>query len=216
MSQSASDRKDSPPEPGPKYFVDIEGTEHPWPKNTITTEEIVTLGGWDPAQGVIQIDEHNNERTLAPGEVVELKPGHGFSKKIKWKRGFTDRLEHEIALLRTRYPGLDTSGRWVRIAAYATGPGWNQESTDVAFLVSDGHPAAPPYGIYVPVGLRYNGEMPGSYTEPAATQPPFGGSWGIFSWQPADGAWKPNVDITKGANLLNWVLGFAARFHEGK
>lgn len=75
------------PETGPKYFVDIEGQVHPWPRNTITFEEIAQLGGWDPAQGVVEIDEHNNERTLQPGEVVELKPGHGFSKKVRWKRG---------------------------------------------------------------------------------------------------------------------------------
>jgi hypothetical protein len=72
---------------GPKYFVNIEGVEHPWPTETITTEEIARLGGWDPSVGVIEIDQDNNERTLQPGEVVQLKPGHGFSKKIRWKRG---------------------------------------------------------------------------------------------------------------------------------
>ena len=72
---------------GPKFFVNIEGTENPWPTNTITTEEIAQLGGWDPSVGVIEIDEDNNEHTLRPGEVVELKPGHGFSKKIRFKRG---------------------------------------------------------------------------------------------------------------------------------
>ena len=72
---------------GPKYFVNIEGVEHPWPSETITTEQIAQLGGWDPSAGVIEIDQDNNERTLQPGEVVQLKPGHGFSKKIRWKRG---------------------------------------------------------------------------------------------------------------------------------
>jgi hypothetical protein len=72
---------------GPKYFLDIEGTEHPWPRETITTEEIAKLGGWELAQGVIEIDADNNERTLQPGETVQLKPGKGFSKKIHWKRG---------------------------------------------------------------------------------------------------------------------------------
>lgn len=72
---------------GPKYFLDIEGTIHDWDKDTITTEEIIQLGGWPPSQGVIEIDKDNNERTLKPGEVVELKPGHGFSKKVHWKRG---------------------------------------------------------------------------------------------------------------------------------
>jgi len=72
---------------GPKYYVNIEGTVHPWDKSTITTEQIAQLGGWDPAIGVIEIDKDNNERTLQPGEVVELKPGYGFAKNVRWKRG---------------------------------------------------------------------------------------------------------------------------------
>lgn len=72
---------------GPKFFINIEGTEHEWSDSTITMEQIAQLGGWNPDQGVIEIDKHNNERTLKPGEVVELKPGHGFAKKIRWKRG---------------------------------------------------------------------------------------------------------------------------------
>lgn len=71
----------------PKYFLDIEGTTYPWDNDTITTEQIAQLGGWDVSQGVIEVDQHNNEHTLAPGEVVELKPGLGFGKKHKWKRG---------------------------------------------------------------------------------------------------------------------------------
>lgn len=74
-------------EHGPKFEIDIEGELKPWDKPTITTEELIALGGWDPSQGAIEIDKDNNERTLQPGEVVELKPGHGFSKKIKFKRG---------------------------------------------------------------------------------------------------------------------------------
>lgn len=72
---------------GPQFFVDVEGNLKPWDKDTITTEEIITLGGWDPSQGAILISQDNTERTLQPREVVELKPGQGFSKKIKFKRG---------------------------------------------------------------------------------------------------------------------------------
>ena len=72
---------------GPKYFVNIEGEEFPWDQDTITTEQIAELGGWDPSLGVIEVDQHNNERTLSPGEVIEIKPGHGFGKKHRWKRG---------------------------------------------------------------------------------------------------------------------------------
>ncbi len=72
---------------GPKFTLDIEGTLKPWDKDTITTEEIIALGGWDPSQGAIMIDQDQNERTLQPGQVIELKPGLGFSKKVKFKRG---------------------------------------------------------------------------------------------------------------------------------
>lgn len=72
---------------GPKYTLNIEGREIPWESGTITTEQIAELGGWDVSQGVIEVDKDNNERTLAPGEVVDIKPGQGFGKKHKWKRG---------------------------------------------------------------------------------------------------------------------------------
>ena len=85
MTEQQPEKKDKAQ--GPKYVVDIEGAEHPWPTDTITTEQIAELGGWDVSVGVIEIDAENNERTLSPGEVVTLKPGHGFAKKIGWKRG---------------------------------------------------------------------------------------------------------------------------------
>ena len=72
---------------GPKYTLDIEGNAVPWDQDTISVEQIAELGGWDISQGVIEIDKDNNERTLSPGEIVEIKPGQGFSKKHKWKRG---------------------------------------------------------------------------------------------------------------------------------
>jgi len=72
---------------GPKYVLNIEGNEFPWEEDTITTEQIAQLGGWDISQGVIEVDKDNNERTLAPNEIVHIKPGQGFGKKIRWKRG---------------------------------------------------------------------------------------------------------------------------------
>lgn len=75
------------PEKKPKYLLNLEGREVPWDQDTITTEQIAQLAGWDASQGVVEVDEHNNERTLAQGEIVEVKPGHGFGKKVKWKRG---------------------------------------------------------------------------------------------------------------------------------
>lgn len=73
---------------GRKFFLDIEGEKVEWHCPTIATEQIIELGGWDLSQGAIIIDKKTNEeRELQPGEVVELKPGMGFSKKIGFKRG---------------------------------------------------------------------------------------------------------------------------------
>ncbi len=71
-----------------KFEIDIEGEFKPWDKDTITTEEVAALGGWDVSEGVVLIDlEDGTERNLEPGEVVKLRPGMGFSKKIKFQRG---------------------------------------------------------------------------------------------------------------------------------
>ncbi len=83
MEQTA----EAPSARGPKYTLIIEGQDIPWESDTITTEQIAGLGGWDVSQGVIEVDKDNNERTLGSGEVVEIKPGQGFGKKHKWKRG---------------------------------------------------------------------------------------------------------------------------------
>jgi hypothetical protein len=72
---------------GPKFTLDIEGVLKPWEEDTITTEQIAALGGWDVSLGVLLIDKEGNERTLQPGETVELKPGMGFSKKVRFRRG---------------------------------------------------------------------------------------------------------------------------------
>ena len=69
------------------FILCIEDKTYRWPKNTITTEEIAALGGWDPALGVIEVDKDQNERQLAPGEVITLKPGFAYGKKLCWKRG---------------------------------------------------------------------------------------------------------------------------------
>ena len=70
------------------FFVNIEGEVCPWEDETITTEEIADKGGWDVSLGVQEIDLRTNEtRTLEPGEVVKIRPGMGFAKKLKWQRG---------------------------------------------------------------------------------------------------------------------------------
>jgi hypothetical protein len=73
---------------GPKYYVNLEGAEYPWDRETITVSEIRSLAGWDTSQPVVEVNlEDNTERTLAEDEIVTLKPGHGFAKKVKFQRG---------------------------------------------------------------------------------------------------------------------------------
>lgn len=73
---------------GPKYFVNIEGHEHPWTAPTISAAQIRQLGGFDATQPIVEVNlEDNTETTLAEDAVVKLKPGHGFAKKIKFQRG---------------------------------------------------------------------------------------------------------------------------------
>ena len=73
---------------GPTYEVDLEGDIREWPRSTITVPEIRQLAGWPADQQVVMVDlKTNDEVTLAEDATVELKPGHGFSKKVKFKRG---------------------------------------------------------------------------------------------------------------------------------
>jgi hypothetical protein len=131
-----------------------------------------------------------------------------------------ERINKELALLRREYPDLEyrPDGRWVRIPAYTLPAGWSRETTAVAFDIPPEFPAGPPYGIYVPAGLTFNGQRPDNYTEPASKQPPFGGTWGVLSWTTVDGRWRATAepDALRGCSLLSWVNGFADRFRDGK
>ena len=128
-----------------------------------------------------------------------------------------ERIDAELELIREEHPQLEyfPEGRWVRVPDYSLGEGWNRDVTPVAFQINEGHPAALPYGIYVPAGLLFQGNVPSNYTEPAQTPPPFTGSWGLFSWTAEEGTWKPATDVRSGANLLDWVKSFGRRFAEG-
>jgi len=73
---------------GPKFHLNIEGKIFDWNEDTITVPQIRTLGNLPTDIPVIQIDlEMNSQIQLAEDAVVELRPGLGFSKKIKWQRG---------------------------------------------------------------------------------------------------------------------------------
>jgi hypothetical protein len=72
---------------GPKYYVEIEGTEYEWTGETITVTDIRNLGRLPADVPVVEVDPDNNERTLAETEIVTLKPGHRYGKKVRFKRG---------------------------------------------------------------------------------------------------------------------------------
>lgn len=129
-----------------------------------------------------------------------------------------DRIEAELRLLASRYPEIEyrPEGQWVKVPLQALPAGWQPEVLDVSFQIPTGFPGTPPYGIYVPVGITFCGNRPDNYAEPAPSQPPFGGAWGILSWTPEEGVWQPKIDVATGSNLLNWVIGFSQRFKEGK
>lgn len=87
ISEPGRERFTTVKKPHEPCLIDIEGTMHPWPKDTITTEEILELGGWAASEGVLFIDTDNVERTLQPGEVIKLDCGACFSRKVRFKRG---------------------------------------------------------------------------------------------------------------------------------
>lgn len=124
-----------------------------------------------------------------------------------------DRIREETELLSRRFPDLVVRDRWFWLPSYRLGEGWEPSVSPVAFFVREGYPGVSPYGIYVPVGIKFNGKSPKNYKEPAKPSPPFDGEWGVFSWEAA--AWHPSADPQKGHNLLNWVEGFSERFREG-
>jgi hypothetical protein len=71
-----------------KYEVNIEGDIHPWAEATITVPQLRELGHLPADQPVIEVSfETNVETTLDETAVVQLKPGHGFGRKVGFKRG---------------------------------------------------------------------------------------------------------------------------------
>lgn len=69
------------------WKIDIDGQIYDWPKDTITTEEVIQLGHLNTGDGVIVIDAANNERTLTPRETIHLADGICFGRKVRFRRG---------------------------------------------------------------------------------------------------------------------------------
>lgn len=73
---------------GPKYFLDLEGTEYPWSESTITVAQIREIAGWTIDQQVMLVNLATNEETVLDEDAdIQLKPGHGFGRKFKFRRG---------------------------------------------------------------------------------------------------------------------------------
>lgn len=72
---------------GKKYYVNIEGTEYQWDKETITVREIRALGNLPQELPVVEEFPDGTEKTLADNDVVLLKPGHRYGRAPKFKRG---------------------------------------------------------------------------------------------------------------------------------
>lgn len=70
-------------------------------------------------------------------------------------------------------------------------PGWSLQARDAIFQIPTAFPGTPPYGFYLSAGLRFNAQVPGNYTAPTSTQPPFGESWELFSWHLPN--WRPTA-----------------------
>jgi hypothetical protein len=89
MVQTDKGRPETPGDKrGPKFEINIEGTLHPWDPDTITVPELRDLGNLPDDQPVIEVDLKTNiERTLPEDEIIELKPGQGFGRKVRFKRG---------------------------------------------------------------------------------------------------------------------------------
>jgi hypothetical protein len=126
------------------------------------------------------------------------------------------RINDEITLLRSAFPDAELEGQWVLIKNYPVPPEprWSQPIISVCFQVLIGYPGTPPYGFYVPKGLKCNDTSPLRYTEVINTKPPFAGEWGFFSWQ-HDNSWFATDKVETGSNLLNFARSFRDRFLEG-
>lgn len=203
---------------GAEFSICIEGKTFEWPKNTITTEEIIQLGGWDASQGAVEVDNDQNERPLALGEVIHLKPGHNFCKRQRFKRGYdqNSRIGQELTLLRKNFESVDykeeNNLHWFKINAYLLPLPLSPEKIAIVFSVTVGHPVTKPYGFYVPDDVKHNDKIL-SLSNPQH-QPPFDGSWRFVSWDQED--WMPGADVTSGSNLWGWARSFRARLLEGE
>ncbi len=72
---------------GQKFYVNIEGTEYPWDKDTITAQDIRSLSGIPTDVAILQEAPDGTERTIGESETISLQPGHRLGRAAKYKRG---------------------------------------------------------------------------------------------------------------------------------
>lgn len=130
-----------------------------------------------------------------------------------------DRISEEIQLLKKYYPDLeyDVNNNCIKIPNYSIPKdmSWNMESVDICFFIPIGYPGSPPYGFFVSEGLNFNNQPLNNTNINPSIKPQFAGNWILVSWS-HDNNWRPNADIRKGSNLLNFVRTFADRFKDGR
>lgn len=119
----------------------------------------------------------------------------------------------EFSLLQEAYPDAVYKDRWVLIPSYPFPAGWSLSLGPVAFFLKPPYPAASPYGVFTPTGLTFEGKPPANYAA-ANPNPPFPGSWAVFSWQAE--TWRPGATAADGHNMLTWATGIGRRFMEGR
>lgn len=86
--QPESADKNGKNEHGPTYYLDFEGDVREWHEATVTLSQLRELAGWPADQQVVLVDLATNvETTVGEDEPIELKPGHGFARRFKFKRG---------------------------------------------------------------------------------------------------------------------------------
>jgi len=203
---------------GARYSICIEGAEVEWFRETITTEELIQLGGWDASQGAVEVDKDQNERSLSSGEVISLLPGLSFCKKQRFRRGFNpnSRIGKELLLLRKNFPQVEYKEvdtlHWFKIDGYPLPPPLSPEVISVVFFVTAGHPVPKPYGFYVPTGIMLGSQILNLNNPPHS--PPFEGGWRFVSWDVEN--WRPGTDVKSGDNLWGWVRSFRNRLLEGE
>jgi hypothetical protein len=83
----AAERVQAEQEVDQKFFINVEGTDYPWDRNTITVPEIRHLGNIPTDVAVLEESPEGTERTLPESEIVTLKPGHRHGRAAKYRRG---------------------------------------------------------------------------------------------------------------------------------